>query len=226
MSTAGSHVLALVDQASRLLAEANSVAEIKSFHDKVAGVQFYIREARLGLALLNQAAEAKLRAERKAGLMLRSMKLRGGDRKSKGQAVPSKLENLGVSRQESKRWQRVAAFPEREFCEYFRKANELGVEATSAGLQRVAAPARICRDNGFKSPRCQNNDAALCDGVARPEAERAVILGELVNHFGLLSNVLRPLCDHQELQFERWERQVVGQFLDEMRDLFHQLHGA
>jgi hypothetical protein len=120
MSTSRSQELALLDEASRLLAEANSLDEIKSLHDKVAGVHFYIKEARLGLVLLNQAAEAKLRAERKAGLLLREMHLRGGDRKSKVAPRPLilKLEDLGISRHQSKQWQRVALVPDREFCDY------------------------------------------------------------------------------------------------------------
>lgn len=219
MSTGHSQELALLDQASRLLAEANSLEEITSFHDKVAFVQLCIKEAKLGLTLLNQAAEAKLRAERKAGILLHSMHLRGGDRRSKGHAVPLKLENLGVSHQESKRWQQVASVPYHEFLDYFRIANQLGQEATRAGLLRAAKESR--------GPRCSKPlDRQQRATTAVIECDSALLdelLEEHANHCQLLDSILRPFYEEREQALQRCEKRFLGQLIREMIEQISQL---
>src|SRR4051812_14843110 len=110
--------LAVLDQVSQLLEEAKSLEEIKEIRDKAEAARSYARAAKLGLELQNRAAELRLRAERKAGQFLRSMKLRGGDRRSKLHRPTLKLDALGISRQQSMRWQRVASISEEDFCSY------------------------------------------------------------------------------------------------------------
>ncbi len=61
-----------------------------------------------------------LRAERRAGEMLRPKKLHGGDRKSSGRDVSLKLSNLAVSQKQSSRWQSIAALPKKDFEGYIR----------------------------------------------------------------------------------------------------------
>ena len=138
----GSRDLTVLDQAARILAEAKSLDEIKSIRDKAEAARAYVKAAKLGLELQNRAAEVKLRAERKAGGLLRTLKLRGGDRKSKGQAAALKLRDLDISRDQSKRWQRIASVPEAEFSNYLRDMTDHGREITSAGVLRIAGKGR------------------------------------------------------------------------------------
>src|SRR3954453_20769306 len=111
-----SRELAILNQASRMLDEAKSLEKIKSIRDKAEAARNYVKAAKLGLDLQNCAAEIKLRAERKAGGLLRSLRLRGGDRKSKWHADPLKSADLGVSRNQSKRWQHIASVSNGEFA--------------------------------------------------------------------------------------------------------------
>jgi hypothetical protein len=122
VSAPGSHELALLDRVSRLLDEATSFEAIKSLRDRAEAVRKLAKMGNCCLEVLNRAAELKLRAERKAGEILRSLKLRGGDRRSKGHRVHLKLDDLGISRQESKRWQCIASLPEEVFRQYIRTA--------------------------------------------------------------------------------------------------------
>ena len=85
----------------------------------------------------NQAAEVRLLAERRAGEVLREMSLRGGDRKS-NRRNGTRLEDFGISQQESCRWQREASLPEEDFQEYVRLTKEWGKELTSSELLRLA----------------------------------------------------------------------------------------
>ena len=64
------------------------------------------------LVMQNHCAEIKIRAERRAGEMLREMDLHGGDRKSKLHDATLKLDDLGINRTQSSRWQSIAGMPE------------------------------------------------------------------------------------------------------------------
>jgi hypothetical protein len=65
----------------------------------------------------NDAAEIKLRAERKLGELLGAIdKDRGGNfnrsQPATGSSKPVRLQDLGVSKSQSSRWQAIAAVPE------------------------------------------------------------------------------------------------------------------
>jgi hypothetical protein len=89
---------------------------------------------------VNEAAEFKLRAERKAGEMLREMpKHPPGPAKqdpSHDDRDPPKLEDIGISYSQSSRWQAVASVEERTFEAYIRTVKPSDGELTTAGLLR------------------------------------------------------------------------------------------
>ncbi len=59
--------LALLDTARRLLAKVRGVDEVKAIRDVADVARIYGRQARLGLEAQNDAAEIRLRVERKLG---------------------------------------------------------------------------------------------------------------------------------------------------------------
>lgn len=83
----------------------------------------------------NRCAEIKIRAERRAGELLRGMEeTRGGDHKSeefKNQTSPDeridsspRLKDLGINYAQSSRWQSVASLPEDQFESYIAQAKD------------------------------------------------------------------------------------------------------
>jgi hypothetical protein len=105
------------------------------------------------IAIRNAAAEIKLRAERRAGEMLKEGKEkgqrdagRGGDRKSQSQDAdhehatvkPATLEEIGINKSQSSRWQAIAAIPEVQFEQIIREAKEANREPTQRALLKVA----------------------------------------------------------------------------------------
>ena len=117
------------EAACRALAECKSVDEVKTWADKAAAMQAYGRMAK-DKTLEVDAAEIRIRAERRLGEMLAAQKADGG--LSKGAAgagvnqhtpaevrssvtTAPKLAEVGISKDLSSRAQKLAAVPEAEF---------------------------------------------------------------------------------------------------------------
>lgn len=143
-----SEMTALSD-VERAIASIESVEDIKQVRDKAEAVRKYIASAGLGLEMQNKAAELKLRAERKAGEMLAEMKLHGGDRRSDDSDERTKLTDLGISKDQSSRWQLLARVPGNLFDEFVGQFNPRGIELTTAEALRYARS--LLRGKGGKN---------------------------------------------------------------------------
>src|SRR2546430_2275923 len=95
--------LARLETARRLLAEVRSVDDVddaKAIHDFAEAARVYARQARMGLEAQNDAAEIRLRAERKLGELLASMDKHPGGNLNRSQpatgspAAPARLHDL------------------------------------------------------------------------------------------------------------------------------------
>lgn len=113
------------EAACRALAECKSVDEVKTWADKAAAMQAYGRMAK-DKTLEVDAAEIRIRAERRLGEMLASQKADGGLSKGQLKQGPAlvraedgkpapKLADAGISYDLSSRAQKLAAVPEAEF---------------------------------------------------------------------------------------------------------------
>ncbi len=147
---------------------------------------------------------------------LDALKLRGGNRKSKGHRAFLKLADMDISRDQSKRWQKEASVPDKDFQRYLTGTCDLGQELTAAGLLRLA-------NRLMTSPTSSGRSEASHQSKLAAYSEPKQLVTEMKNHRRLLADVLRPIYGGGKLTFERGERRVVGQLLREMDDLLQQL---
>jgi len=109
-----STALVRYDAMCQAIAAAYEVDEVKDIRDKALALEHYARQAR-NTEAERQACEIRLRAERKCGeLMAAQLDRTGRGRPEKVSTDPT-LSELGVSRDQSSQWQRLAAVPESEF---------------------------------------------------------------------------------------------------------------
>lgn len=107
------------EAACRAIAECKAIDEVKSWADKAAAMQAYGRMAK-DKSLEVDAAEIRIRAERRLGEMIAAQKADGGLAKPgpksvvRDDRIPT-LADAGISKDLSSRAQKLAAVPEAEF---------------------------------------------------------------------------------------------------------------
>jgi len=126
------------------IALCSNVKEAKALRDKAEAVRSYAKAAELGLDIQNNAAEIKIRAERRAGELLVEMEKHKGaaTRSHDVTASPPKLDDLGISKMQSSRWQQEARVPEDTFVRHVVETKEAGKEVTTNGILRLAQEER------------------------------------------------------------------------------------
>lgn len=114
------------EQAKQAIAAYKTVDEVKDFRDKAAAIELYAKQAK-DFELERDAKVARLRAERKFGQLYGSGdKAKGTDKGGTGYdsrkdrpsfSPPKTLSELGVTKDQSSKWQRMAEVPEKDFEE-------------------------------------------------------------------------------------------------------------
>jgi hypothetical protein len=138
------------DAARKAIAAAHRVDEVRQIRSRAEAVRVYAKQAG-DFELQNQAAEIRIRAERRAGQLLADMTKNPGTRgegrprkdgtKSRrtngATAYPPTLDEIGISKDQSCKWQRLAMLiDDATFERALVQAREKGGELTTAGLLR------------------------------------------------------------------------------------------
>lgn len=129
--------LTFLSKAKTMIEKASKVDEAKAIRDKAEALRVYCKQTKQGLKIQNQLAEIRIRAERRAGEILKKMKEtgeregQGGDRRSKLPAGTLKLADLGINKSESHRFQKIAEIPKKLFEEEISTTKSEGEELTT-----------------------------------------------------------------------------------------------
>ena len=170
--------LVLLAKAQRALAEASTIDDVRDLRDQAAAVKTYLQKARLGKHLIIEAATLRIRAERRHGQMLQEMPLANsvpGNQHSAPNGEPAAfgvlLKDLGISKNESSRGQRIADVPDAMFEQYLADCERTEREPTLARLLRLA------RADAAPSGKHPIEGQALAVGETVPHFESAGAVG-------------------------------------------------
>ena len=143
------------------LAEAHAIDEVKGIRDKAEAMAAYARQAK-DTEMIQWVTEIKVRAERRAGQMLAEMpkaigmRVSGGTTGGPTMLPPVKdwktLSDLGITKNESSRWQKLARVPEGQFEHAVAAAKEIAGEVTTAAMLRAAKAIAPAESIPVKNP--------------------------------------------------------------------------
>jgi hypothetical protein len=139
--------LSKYNAAKKALAEAYRIDEVKDIRDKAVAMRMYALQAR-DRVLIDQATEIRLRAERRAGQLLKEMEKNAGSRGSGSNqhkvrshdATAPKLSDLGINKSQSSRWQKLADIDDDEFEEVVTHAQHKASDAVDHAQQPKPKP--------------------------------------------------------------------------------------
>lgn len=139
------NALATLDKATKMLAEAKTLSEVKNILNIAEAARTYARAAKLGLAAYNHAAEVKVRAERKAGEMLAQLERLPGQRTDKqpdniaitGSEYREVLDDYDLNYVTASRWQELAEMPEHEFEQHLEETRGEKPITTSGIIKEI-----------------------------------------------------------------------------------------
>lgn len=127
------------DAMCHAIAAAYEVDEVKDIRDKALALEVYSRQAH-NTEAERQACEIRLRAERKAGQLLREMeKAKGGNPSLTPRGSAKTLGDLGITYDQSSNWQKLADVPD----EQFETALAGEAKPTTNGIIAAAAPKKV-----------------------------------------------------------------------------------
>lgn len=130
--------LATISEATRMLAQAKTLEDVRSIRDLAEAARVYARARDLGIEAQNQATEVRLRAERRAGELLAQASEAGQRVTGRPEKVSeaATLSDLGITRDQSSDWQAIAALPEPEFEAHIAATVAAGKPLTTAAAVR------------------------------------------------------------------------------------------
>lgn len=140
---------------------------VKDIRDKAEAMAAYARQAK-DTEMIQWATEIKVRAERKAGELL-AQSFDSGERARSGGAMkkespPSTLSDIGISRDQSSRWQSLAGMSDEHFETAVATAKDTAGQVTTAFMLREAAKSK---------PKCKPKKGPKAEAI-REELKAAI----------------------------------------------------
>ena len=132
------------------IAECIRVDEVKDVRDKARALELYAQQAR-NIEAEQRAAGIRIRAERKTGqLLMKTEKATGNQHKKSARSPDSTkqtLADIGISKDQSSKWQKLAEPSDKEFEQALDKASTNGVPTTVGVMHNMGI-----RTNGSYKP--------------------------------------------------------------------------
>ncbi len=196
--------LAHYDAACRAIAEAHAIDEVRNIHNNVVAIQAYAHQAR-NFELERMACAIRARAEKKAGKLLDEMVeagLRETGRPPNGVKIgtPTKritLGELGITRQESRKWRKLAKVPVHVF------------EAALADPTKLPTAAGIIRANEERKDKTSvSSEAVGLWSMLRDFENNGLLDKEPAEVFSAMTPEMRAQVRALAPRVARWLRRI------------------
>ncbi|APZ96362.1 hypothetical protein [Fuerstiella marisgermanici] len=167
--------LALLNQAHAALMEACTVEEVRDVRDRAEAVRSYAKKARLGREMVVEASALRLRSERRLGQLLQQLPLAKASRGNQYSADDDqdnpesqiRLQDVGITKSDSSRLQRIAAVPEDRFQTYVKECLDAGRECSTAACLRLLGPKQPAKSKAASRGRTSPALQALLQSSSR-----------------------------------------------------------
>lgn len=119
---------------------AKDIQFLSSLSDKLEAIRVLAKQSKQSLEVQNRIAEYRLRVERKKGEWLQQNIQKGGNRGNQylAKSTESTLANVGVSKDESSKAQRIAGLGEEQFEQYIEETKATKQELTVNGNPKLS----------------------------------------------------------------------------------------
>jgi len=160
----------LFDAARRALAEATTLDEVIEHRDKAETFKDWTKRRGASLDVQNDAAEFKIDCERKAGGIIMTGEVLAGRGRPKQNSDLKTVEDLGITRSDSSRWQLIYKVDEETYKTWVRETRAAGKEITTAGLIKLAKQIqtqkereRLAAETAQAKEEMEEDDAVIYD---------------------------------------------------------------
>lgn len=118
--------------------QARDIETLTKLSDKLEAIRYMAKQSKQSLEVQNKIAEYRLRVERKKGEWLQENINHEGS-KGIGVSIEStQLKDIGITRDESSKAQRIAKLDDKQFEEYIQETKSTNQEVTLAGVVKLA----------------------------------------------------------------------------------------
>lgn len=192
------------DAMVQAIAVCRSVDEVKELRDKARALEVYAHQAR-NLDAERKCCEVRIRAERRAGELLKEMKVSG--QRTTGHAPlkkvespdtipPTTLKDLSITPDQSSKWQQLADVPEAEFERAV--SGDGPIKPTTDGIINESKPREP-----IVAPRI-DPDALWLWGRLREIEERGIMNRSLTDLVAVMTDSMRDDCERIAPCLFRW----------------------
>jgi len=129
------------DEIRTQIEKAKDIQELTKMSDKLEAIRVMAKLSKQSLEVQNRIAEYRLRVERKKGEWLHKnieRKGTGSNQYQELKSTTSTLADIGISKDESSKSQRIAGLNDKQFEEYIQDTKATNEEVTLAGAVKLA----------------------------------------------------------------------------------------